>query len=143
MILYLDTSAVVKLYVSEVHEEVVLSAFRQAQVRATHVVAHVEARSAFTRLHRAGKLSTRQWKGVRSEFIKDWVNYLQITADENNIKRAAELVEDFGLRAYDGVHLAAADYLRANAGAEVTFACFDAQLNRAAKTLGLSVLIEH
>lgn len=140
MILYLDTSAVVKLYVSELHEDIVLSAFREAQVKATHVLAHVETWSAFARLHRTGKLSARQWKGVRKEFTSDWTNYLQIMADEPNIQRAAELVEGFELRAYDGLHLAAADYLRTNATAEVTFGCFDQQLNRAARTLGLRVL---
>ncbi|MFQ5754568.1 MAG: type II toxin-antitoxin system VapC family toxin [Acidiferrobacterales bacterium] len=142
MILYLDTSALVKLYVSEVHEDIVLSAFREAQIRATHMLAYVEARSAFARLHRAGKLTIPEWKGVRQEFLRDWSSYLQIMADEPNIERAADLVEDFGLRAYDAVHLAAADYLRANAATEITFACFDRHLNRAAKTLGLYVLAD-
>ncbi len=49
-------------------------------------------------------------------------------------------MEDLGLRACDGVHLTGADYLRASAAAEVTFACFDEQLNRAARTLELRIL---
>ena len=44
------------------------------------------------------------------------------------------------LRAYDSVHLAAADRISAASGVDVVFGCFDQRLNDAAQTLGLTML---
>ena len=47
MIVYLDTSALVKLYVQEVGSTEVRRAVARADLVATSLVAYVEARSAF------------------------------------------------------------------------------------------------
>ncbi|MGH8694308.1 MAG: PIN domain-containing protein [Burkholderiales bacterium] len=52
MILYLDTSALVKLYVREQGSAQVRAHVNKADVIATSVVAYAEARAAFARLRR-------------------------------------------------------------------------------------------
>ena len=52
MILYLDTSALVKLYVRERGSAQVRAHVNNADVIATSVVAYAEARAAFARLRR-------------------------------------------------------------------------------------------
>ena len=49
MILYLDTSALVKVYVTEPFREPVVSAMQEAEAVASHRLAYVEAHAAFAR----------------------------------------------------------------------------------------------
>jgi len=57
--------------------------------------------------------------------------------DSGIVRRAADLAEQFRLRAYDAIHLATAERLFLDIRSHVQFACFDAALNRAASILGL------
>jgi uncharacterized protein len=58
--------------------------------------------------------------------------------DSAIVRRAADLAEEFRLRAYDAIHLATAERLFHEIQSEVRFACFDTELNRAASLLGLT-----
>lgn len=109
---------------------------REAQAVASHVVAYVETHAAFARLARESVLDDVAHDRVRREFRADWPHYVQVGLGAALAERAAELAEGFGLRAYDSVHLAAADYLQRRGGAPVRFACFDRRLNQAAQALG-------
>ena len=140
MILYLETSALVKVYVTEPFREAVVSAMQEAEAVASHRLAYVEAQAAFAGALSDGKLTEGQLEAVKREFRADWENYLQVGTSQSLIQRAADLAEAFTLRAYDSVHLAAADVLHTQSGETVTFACFDRKLNRAAAVLGLSSL---
>ena len=57
MKLYLDTSALVKLYVEEEGSATVREAIARAETVATTVIAYVEACAAFARRRREGRLS--------------------------------------------------------------------------------------
>ena len=140
MILYLDTSALVKIYVTEPFREPVVSAMQEAEAVASHRLAYVEAHAAFACALSDGKLTEGQLEAVKREFRADWENYLQVGTSQPLIQRAADLAEAFHLRACDSVHLAAADVLHTQSGETVLFACFDRKLNRAAAVLGLSSL---
>jgi predicted nucleic acid-binding protein len=63
-----------------------------------------------------------------------------LNVDNGLIRRASELIDRFALRAYDSVHLAAAESLLGGIdAANLRFMTFDASLNRAAAELGMSV----
>ena len=140
MILYLDTSALVKAYLTEPFRQPVLSAISKAEVVASHMLAYVEAHATFARLLREGGLPEPQVEVVKREFTADWANYMQIGTTQSLMQRAADLCEAFALRVYDSVHLASADFLLKQSGEVIVFACFDRKLNRAADVLGLSLL---
>lgn len=137
MILYLDTSALIKAYVSEDGTHDVLQAMRAAEAVATHLIAYVEAQAAFARMIREKAIAAGPGEALRKEFSRDWENYIRVGVDEPLVQRAASLAEAFALRAYDSVHLAAADLLSKQADTRVAFACFDRKLSRAATVLGL------
>jgi hypothetical protein len=67
---------------------------------------------------------------------------VRIRASQPLLDRAADLAEAFSLRAYNSVHLAAADIATKQSGEAVTFACYDLALNRAAHILGLPRLVD-
>lgn len=140
MILYLDTSALVKLYVTEDHSDAVQAAAKAADSLASSVLAHVEVRAALARLQRERILSGPQHDLARRRFTQDWHDMQRVETGEALLERAAELAEAFALRAYDSVHLAAADYLARAANKPLVFACHDVALNRAARVLGMSLL---
>ena len=141
MILYLDTSALVKAYISEQNSVEVMSAIRGADIVATHLIAFIEAHAAFSRLKREKKINEEEFEFVKTSFVTDWENYLQIENSKNLMLHAVDLAEAFALRAYDSVHLAAAVLLSRQSKQSVIFACFDQHLNKAAKVLGLDLLI--
>lgn len=132
MILYLDTSSLVKLYVEEDGSPEVRSAVDQAEVVATSVVALPEARSAFARLQREGALTPAQLDAVRRDLLQDWDAFLKVRVLKRVYERAGDLAEKRALRGFDALHLAS--YLEIATEAvdqEVGFSAFDERLNQA------------
>ncbi len=81
IILYLDTSALVKVYVEESYSDTVISAIAQADTVATHVISYVEAHAAFARLHRERIFTNEQFERVKREFVEDWEVQLGVVCD--------------------------------------------------------------
>ncbi|HEY7674042.1 MAG TPA: type II toxin-antitoxin system VapC family toxin [Burkholderiales bacterium] len=141
MILYLDTSAYVRLYVREADHDRVWSAARSAAQIATHLIAYAEMRSALARMQRLGRLREAEVDSIRRTFEQDWRITLRILPTEAMVRRAGDLAERFGLRGYDSVHLAAAESLLVGHGADfLCFLSFDRVLNQSAEKLGLRML---
>lgn len=139
MILYLDTSALVKLYVDEEHCDAVRTSVAESEAVATSLVAFVEARASFARLHRERRLDENAFGELKHALTTDWRRFAKIGIDESLVWRAGDLAEAFSLRGYDSVHLASAEYLQINSGAIVTFGCFDHRLSHAAAVLGMKL----
>ncbi len=140
MILYLDSSAAVKLCVQEDFSREVRRAVHRAERCATSLLSWVESRAAFARRLRSGTITQREFEQAVLKLERDWAEFEGIPADMSLIQRSAELAERFSLRAYDAVQLAAADHVRRAVRGQISFACFDQALNRAAVRIGLHPL---
>lgn len=140
MILYLDTSALVKLYADEVGSKIVRRAVADANLIATSLLSYTETRSALSRRHRAREMGAPDLERCKQEFERDWERFHRLPIDEAVVRKAGDLCEEYALRAFDAVHLAAADSIQAALRAAVTFACFDGALNGAAAACGLRPL---
>lgn len=141
MILYLDTSAMLKLYVTEPGAQRLREAVDAAALVCTHLITYAEVRSAFAKALRMGRITATGLKQYRSELDRDWPSLSIVSVDEGLARRAGDLIDRFHLRAFDGVQLAAAEslssvQLRDGFG----FASFDDRLNQAAAELGLRLL---
>ncbi len=113
MILYLDTSALVKLYAEEPGREEVEHAIQEASVVAVSEIGYVEARSALARKEREGSFSTDEHDEAVAQLQQDYGEvYLPRPITGDLIARAGGLARKHGLRAYDAVHLATALVLR-------------------------------
>lgn len=132
MILYLDASALVKLYVGEPGTEAVEGAVAEAEIVATSWLSYPEARSAFARLSREGHISGEDLRLVVSSLDKDLVAYDLLETDEGAWRAAGRLAETLRLRALDAVHLAEASGL-AETKEDVRILTFDARLLAAAR----------
>lgn len=158
MILYLDTSALVKLYAEEPGRGEVQSSVQGARVVAVSEIGYVEARSALARKEREGAFSTDEHDAAVERLRRDFREvYLPRPVTGEVIARAGDLTREHALRAYDAVHLATALILREEArelaktarrmeasssqegeDPRVSMMAFDASLAEAADTEGLA-----
>jgi predicted nucleic acid-binding protein len=138
--LYLDTSALVKLYVTEESAELVRETVAQARLVATAAIAYVEARAAFARRRHEGALPPPEHRRIVHDLDADWGHYLRIEITESLIREASRLAERHRLRAYDAIHLASANTLKSRLADTVVFACWDTLLEAAAHREGLDLI---
>ena len=134
MTLYLDTSSLVKLYVTEAGSEVVRQLVGDANVVVTSVVAYAETRAARARLRREGMLTASKLTSAKREFDEQWPTYLTLEATDSLCRAAGDLAEKYSLRGFDSIHLASFAEVSRRAGTYATrFSSFDDRLNEAAQ----------
>jgi uncharacterized protein len=138
LIIYLDTSSLVKLYVEETHTTKVREWVEDAELVATCRVAFPETISALDRRFREGDFSKPDYELLIGGFAKDWQHFVVLDFDEIESGR---LVRRYGLRGFDAVHLSSAKLIRGEADPAFTFCCFDEKLNKVAVAEGLEVLL--
>jgi len=140
LILYLDTSAWVKLYVSEAGSKELRAHTAKAKALAASVVAYPEARAAFARLKAQGISTAAKHQQRLAQLNLDWANLLRIELVPAVVRSAGDLAEVYGLRGFDSIHLASALWLQEKAGMPLHFAVFDQRLRAAAEQAGLTVV---
>jgi predicted nucleic acid-binding protein len=140
MILYLDTSALVKLYIEEAGSQEVKAMAKRARIVSSSRVAYVEARAGIARKHREAELSKEEYAQLIKDLKQDWDNYFIVEVSESVAKLGGELTSKHPLRGFDAIHLASALLLRNRTRLEVSFSCFDERLKAAAQAEGLTVL---
>lgn len=139
MILFCDTSAIMKLYAQEAYSEDVRAAVKQASATLVSLITWVEVHAAFSLKQRTQQVTQTQVTAGLARLRQEWDNFTRIAVDAALIAEAAELALRFGLRAYDSVQLASAYRAHQQLGTTMRFACFDKQLVSAANALGLHV----
>ncbi len=139
MILFCDTSALVKLYVDEADSRQVLAEAGAASALAVCRIAWVEAFSAFARRAREAPADAVPLELAQERLRAQWAQYMIVEVTQLLVERAGEYADTFALRAYDAIQLAAARTLQEAAEEELRFACFDTRLRKAAQVLGMSI----
>lgn len=111
MILYLDTSALVKLYVEEEGTEVVERAVAEARSVATSVLSSVEANSAFAQLARDGRLTAEAHRVVVASLANELSSYRLRTIEDWVLSLAGDLARRHTLGTLGALHLATAIFV--------------------------------
>ena len=140
MILYLDTSALVKLYVRETGSVRVRNWLNKAAAAAPSVVAYAEARATFARLHRSALTNPRRHRERVARLNADSESFMRVELSPSVVRLAGETAETYELRGVDSIHLASSLWLRDRTDIPCTFAAFDQRLHDGATRAGLSVL---
>jgi predicted nucleic acid-binding protein len=139
MILYLDTSALVKRYVQEAGSAEVLDLVERAEAVGSVVLTHVEMAAALARAVRLNWVARDEAEAAWNDFQDHWLYFARLILTPAALQRAASLAWEFGLRAYDAVQLSAALSWQDGLGAPVVLATFDRELRAAAGRRGLAV----
>lgn len=137
MILFCDTSALMKVYAQEQHSDWTRQAVTSACPCMVCQITWVEMCAAIALKGRTGQLTHSEGIAAMNRLTVEWAGYSQLAIDSILIASAGDLAQSFGLRAYDSVQLASALRVHNQVGAAMTFCCFDKQLNAAAGALGI------
>jgi len=139
VIVYLDTSALVKLFIDEPDTAVIADLLQHASATFTHLITYAEARAALAKAVRMKRINDEAHISYKVALESYWGNIDVISLNMSQIKRAGDLAEIHGLRGYDCVQLAAAELIFEQSR-DVTFASFDQHLNQAARAIGMQIL---
>jgi predicted nucleic acid-binding protein len=138
MILYLDSSSLVKRYVGEPGSEQVAEATEQADLMGTVVVSRAEVAAALSKAVRTEILTQQEaWETLQA-FREEWPDLVQLQVTDLLISHADILAWEHGLRGYDAVQLAAASLWQEMMGERVMLSTFDQRLWTTARTVGLA-----
>jgi uncharacterized protein len=141
---FADSSALVKLYVAEMHYEAVREITEPIVVS---VLAAVEVPAALWRKHRMGEISASDAAILRAEFDADMAGddlpaprFAVVAAGDDVLAAASEAVARHPLWAYDAVQLASALVVRRALDGLDGFVAFDGTLRAAAAAEGLMLV---
>ncbi|NTV73194.1 MAG: type II toxin-antitoxin system VapC family toxin [Holophaga sp.] len=145
--LYLDTSALLKLFVEEAESLRVRSLVERpngADVLLASRLGRTEASVSFARMVHLGRIPAGDLPhhlGALDDYWDQSVQEVELT--EEVLEDARQLVQRFPLRTYDAIHLASARearrMLRGSFDGELRFLAFDAALLKAAEATGFTI----
>jgi uncharacterized protein len=137
VILYLDTSALVKRYFQEENTDDVIDKWREAEEIVTSSVAYAEALAAFHRKKRESTIDTEAMRRLIEDFREDWRTFIRIRVDDELNRYIDQTTARYSLRGFDAIHLSSALVVHEKFKADLLFMCFDNQLTSAAAEAGI------
>jgi predicted nucleic acid-binding protein len=106
--LFLDTSALVKVYISEPGSERMREAAAGDEPKVASVLAFAEMHATFARRGREELLTPSELEQVQRDFGDDWEKLTRISVGDAVLRLVPGLCERHPLRGADAVHLASA-----------------------------------
>ncbi|GJL67091.1 MAG: twitching motility protein PilT [Nitrospirales bacterium] len=137
---YFDTSALIKAFLTEQGTDRTKHLLLRDELAATATITYAEMYSGFSRKHREGGLSTKQYTSVSEEFESYWPTCLQLHLTSEVLLLARDLIKRNPLRGFDAVHLASALRLEKEIAEPITFIASDERLLQAADSEGLTFI---
>lgn len=138
MILFVDSSVLVKLYLEEQGSERMRQAVAHGNPVAASDLAFAEVHAAFARQSREGRILAPEFDRLRLQLAGDWPKLTKVSIGPEILSLVPDLCARHPLRGADALHLASALHLQLG-GLETTFACSDRVLLAAAASEGLAV----
>jgi predicted nucleic acid-binding protein len=136
MILYLDTSALVKRYFQEPYSDDVISIWKSAEQIVTSFVAYAETMASMYRKKREGGIANKLIRKAAGAFQRDWESFIRVEVNDALNGYIDSVVERYPLRGFDAIHLASAMVIYERLPENFLFACFDESLAHAARSEG-------
>jgi len=132
-VLYLDTSALAKLYLEEPDSQLVSKTVGvNSSWLATSRVTYAEVLSVLVRCLRTNRISPAAYRLQKKAFLEDWTEMIVVELTSDVLSNAGHLIERHGLRGLDAIHLCSAMWI-----GQPSFVCFDDRLRSAASAEGL------
>ena len=139
MIVFFDTSILVRCYFTEAGTTDAIALWSQAHTRIGSALLAAEMLATFARKRRKNPSDAPTVDAQQVAFLHHWQGMDRINITPALLPTITRLHAAHSLRGADSLHLAAAIAYQHHAGEPITFACADAALIAAAKAEGLSV----
>jgi predicted nucleic acid-binding protein len=130
--LFLDTSALVKLYIDEPDSDYVQNAVLESSVVALSQIAYVEFYSAMARRKRDKLVTARESRIASTRFEQEWLHYGKVLLRSAVLATARQILMKHSLRALDAIQLSSAIIFRSESEEPVHFLSLDRRLTKAA-----------
>ena len=138
MIVYFDTSALVKRYIEEAGSREVIALVEDwNNILGSALIARVEMAAALQKAVSLGTISASLLPEIWQDFLDAWESFTHLQVPESLVDRASRIAFEYKLRGYDSLHLAAALLWQEALAAPVTLAAYDRELWLAARDAGL------
>jgi uncharacterized protein len=137
VIVYFDTSALIKRYFTESDSPAVVDLWARATLIAASQITYAEMLATFARKGREHPTQSVVAGRARDAFRADWQGFERIAVDAEVNRWVDVVLARYPLRGADSIHLASAFRLRELVEDQVMFACADVALVTAAKQEGL------
>jgi len=139
MIVFLDTSAMIKRYIAETSSDAVSTLWGQASLIAASQLLYAEMNATFARKRREEPKNADAIAKMQEAFRSDFKTMTRIAIDDDVHQRVDDILARHPLRGADAVHLASAMLVHQVLQEQVTFACADIALLNAARAEGLTI----
>ena len=139
MILYMDTSALVKRYVREKGSDDVIALIEQADSVGAVVLTEVEIAATLAKSVRQGWVDQGTASQAWQDFRQHWISFARLSITTATLERASGLAWEYGLRGYDAMHFASALAWQDAIDTPVTLATYDRELWSAAQKARVDV----
>jgi len=136
--LYLDSSALVKVFVREPGTAEVLRILSDSELAGTALITKVELAAAFARLQRMNVLTAKQAVFSMNMLLSQWASFVRLELSDEVVEQGVALTRRYPLRGYDAVQLASAVVWNDAISSDIVFATFDKRLWQAAEDVGLT-----
>jgi len=142
MIVYFDTSALIKRYITEDGTPAICACWDTTDVAVSCWLLYPEMIATFSCKRREAIILAAQLDLAEATFRRDWITLARVACDDQLIHRIETLHTRYPLRGADSTHLAAALTYHDLCGEPMVFACADLQLRSAAQAEGLILVPE-
>jgi len=139
LILYTDTSSLIKLYLVEEGSAEMGNLVAAATQVTTSNVAYAETRVGLARAFRDGRVNEGGFQNARQKFESEWPGIGAVELSDEILHEAGDLGDVYPIRGFDAIHLASAKQVREQGSQEVQFSTADRRLRDAAVAEGFSV----
>lgn len=108
MVIFIDTSSLIKRYVSETGSDIVDSLFNDENEICISPVSAIEMRSALGRKLRDGSIDSETYQKARDLWSEEYVNFIKIPFNDSLVIKAIKEVEDRGVKTLDSIQIGSA-----------------------------------
>jgi predicted nucleic acid-binding protein len=133
VILYLDTSAILKRYFQESFSEEVSAKWKQSEMIVTSSVAYAETMATISRKQKEADIDNKLIQKTIQAFQMDWSGFIRVEVTDDLNEYINNVLQKHPLRGFDAIHLASALVIYEKFPRTFFFACFDQRLNQAAR----------
>jgi uncharacterized protein len=137
VIVYFDSSTLVKIVIDEEGADLAGELWERASWRVTSHIAYPETRAALAAAERGGRIGTPALHEAIADLERLSASMRLLAVDGDLCRQAGVLAERHALRGYDAVHLASMVGIEAP---RVVAATWDSELASAASQCGLGVV---
>jgi uncharacterized protein len=136
LIVYFDSSALLKLFLNEPDAQLALQIWNDADEAVTSEISYLEVHAGLARALRENppRLSKTDYDNAKEQFDQLWLELTSIGVSTELVERASDVANEHALRAYDALHFATVLDI---ADDEILLATTDQELERAAKAAGI------